>query len=57
MFVATLGMDNFDCHSRAGGNGMAGTAVAVPVFEGEKWRRLDSNLRVRYRMASPSGSP
>ena len=26
---------------RAGGNG---TAMAVPVFEGEKWRRLDSNL-------------
>ena len=42
---------------RAGGNGTAGTAMAVPVFEGEKWRRLDSNLRVRYRMASPSGSP
>ena len=21
-----------------------GTAMAVPVFEGEKWRRLDSNL-------------
>ena len=35
---------------RAGGNGTAGTAMAVPVFEGEKWRRLDSNLRVRYRM-------
>ena len=30
--------------SRAGGNGMAGTAMAVPVFEGEKWRCLDSNL-------------
>ena len=27
---------------RAGGNGTAGTAMAVPVFEGEKWRRLDS---------------
>ena len=25
-------------------------------FEGEKWRHLDSNLRVRYRMGSPSGS-
>ena len=25
-------------------NGTAGTAMAVPVFEGEKWRRLDSNL-------------
>ena len=23
----------------------------------EKWRRLDSNLRVRYRVASPSSSP
>ena len=31
-------------HSRAGGNGTAGTAMAVPVFEKEKWRRLDSNL-------------
>ena len=30
--------------------------MAVPVFEGEKWRRLDSNLRARYGMASPSGS-
>ena len=29
--------------------------MAVPVFEGEKWRRLDSNVRLRYRMASPSG--
>ena len=29
---------------RAGGNGTAGTAMAVPVFEGEKWRRLDSNV-------------
>ena len=37
---------------KAGGNGTAGTAMAVPVFGGEKWRRLDSNLRVRYRMAS-----
>ena len=27
----------------------------VPVFEEEKWRRLDSNLR--YRMSSPSASP
>ena len=26
------------------GNGTAGTAMAVPAFEGEKWRRLDSNL-------------
>ena len=30
--------------SRAGGNGTAGTAMAVPVFEGEKWHRLDSNI-------------
>ena len=41
-------------HCRADGNGTAGTAMAVPVFEGEKWRRLGSNLRVRYGMASPS---
>ena len=32
------------CYSRAGGNGTACTAMAVRVFEGEKWRRLDSNL-------------
>ena len=32
------------CVHRAGGNGTAGTAMAVPVFEGEKWCRLDSNL-------------
>ena len=31
--------------------------MAVPDFEGKKWRHLDSNLRVCYRMASPSGSP
>ena len=31
---------------------MADTAMAVPVFEGEKWRHLDSNLRAHYRMAS-----
>ena len=42
--------------NRAGGNGTAGTAMAVPVFEGEKWRRFDSNLCVRYRMASPDSS-
>ena len=23
--------------------------MAVPVFEGEKWRRLDSNLNLRYQ--------
>ena len=32
------------CVSRAGGNGTASTAMAVPVFEGEKWHHLDSNL-------------
>ena len=26
------------------GNGMAGTVMGVLAFEGEKWRRLDSNL-------------
>ena len=41
---------------RAGGNGTAGTAMAVPVFEGEKWRRLDSNFNLRYRMSSLSAS-
>ena len=41
---------------RAGGNGTTGTAMAVPVFEEEKWRCLDFNLHVHYRMASPSGS-
>ena len=34
------------CGSRAGGNGTAGTTMAVPAFEGENWRRLDSNLHV-----------
>ena len=29
---------------RASGNGTAGTAMTVLVFEGEKWRCLDSNL-------------
>ena len=29
---------------KAGGNGTAGTAMAVLVFEREEWRRLDSNL-------------
>ena len=43
--------------SRASGNGTAGTAMGVPVIEGEKMASLGSNLRVRYRMASPSGSP
>ena len=43
---------------RAGGNGMASKAMVIPVFEGEKWRHLDSNnLRICYRMASTSGSP
>ena len=39
-----------------GGNGTAGTAMAAPLFEGEKWRRLDFNLHMRYRMSSLSGS-
>ena len=34
----------FGKKNRAGGNGTACMAMAVPVFEGEKWRRLDSNL-------------
>ena len=34
--------------SRAGGNGMASTAMAAPVFEGEKMASLGSNLRIRY---------
>ena len=29
-----------------------GNGRAVPVFEGEKWRRLDSNLT--YRISFPS---
>ena len=32
------------------GNGTAGTAMALPVFEGGKWRSLSSNLCIRYRM-------
>ena len=42
---------------RAGGKGTAGTAMAVPDLREKKWRRLDSNLRMRYRVASPSSSP
>ena len=34
-----------------------GTARALPVFEGEKWRRLDSNVNLRYGMSSSSASP
>ena len=45
------------CSNRAGGKGTAGTAMAVPVLREKKWRRLDSNLRVRYRVASPSSLP
>ena len=41
---------------RASGKGTTSMAMAVPVFEEEKWRRLDSNLHVRYGRASPSGS-
>ena len=40
--------------SRAGGNGTACTAMAVLVFEGEKWRRL---VNLRYRISSPSALP
>ena len=40
---------------RASGKGTAGTAMAVPVFDEERWRRLVSNLHVRYGIASPSG--
>ena len=32
-------------------------AMAVMVSEEENWRCLDSNLRLHYRMPSPSGSP
>ena len=39
------------------GNVTAGTAMAVPVFEEEKWRRLDSNLNLRCGMSSSSASP
>ena len=46
-----------DTYHQAGGKGTANTAMAVPVFEGEKWRCLHSNLCVRYRVASPSSSP
>ena len=34
----------FGKKNRAGDNGTAGTAMAILVFEGEKWRCLDSNL-------------
>ena len=50
-------MSRFAGPARAGGKGTAGTAMAVPVLREKKWRRLDSNLRVRYRVASPSSSP
>ena len=36
---------------------LAGTAWSYRFWRGEKRRRLDSNLRMRCRMASPSGSP
>ena len=39
------------------GNGTASMAMAVTVLEGGNWRRLDSNICMRYRMASPSSSP
>ena len=53
--VKAVYINLLEAKSRAGGNGTAGTAMAVPVLREKKWRRLDSNLRVRYRMASPSG--
>ena len=57
MMVGPYTLDGKEC-IRAGGNGTAGTAMAVPVFEGKKWRRLDSNLAcMRYRMSSLSASP
>ena len=31
--------------------------MAVPVFEGKKCPRLDSNLNLRYGMSSSSASP
>ena len=40
------GLTFLGANHRAGGNGMAGTGMAVPVFEEEKWHRLDSNLCV-----------
>ena len=52
---------NLHCHlgdaGPCSGNGTASTAMTVPVFEGEKWRRLDSNLNLRYGMSSSSASP
>ena len=47
-------MEDFDkaqMFSRVGGNGTTDMTMTIPVFEGEKWRRLDSNLHVCYRMA------
>ena len=40
------------CILRAGGNGML-----YQFLREKKWRCLDSDLCVHYRMASPSGSP
>ena len=46
---------------RAGGNGTAGMAMPVLAFEKEKMASLGpstcSNLRMRYRMVTQSGSP
>ena len=47
--IVPITLPHFSCSNpfshRASGNGTAGTAMAVPVqIEGEKWRRLDSNL-------------
>ena len=38
--------------TKAGATGMAGTAMAVPVFEEEKWHCWDSDLRVRSYIQS-----
>ena len=43
--VSAAHMLSWECHCRAGGNGMAGMAMAIPVFEGEKSHRLDFILK------------
>ena len=40
------------CYCRAGGKGMASTGL----WGRKKWCRSDSNLCMRYGIASPSGS-
>ena len=52
---AMIGIISFTAiidNNRAGGKGMAGAAMAVPDLREKKWRRLDSNLRMCYRVAS-----